>query len=667
MPKTTTDYSSWTGPEYNVRTEAWNRYNDLRASVRDWSPSWQRNIAGLTPEQQNLIAQTQNAINTGKYNWGSDAAKQAAQKVFDYEPTQITFDQAGLDYNLVDKYAPMVQGVFDKYKISDLESILSNYQVENLDPSQFLAMSQSLSSGFDVPAVAAGQAGAMTASAERAIAAQAQAAQATADKINRSDIRDLSADLGKDQLASYLAAVDPTFYNDVMQVAQNELRRAKEMEDVRLGAQAAAAGAFGGGRHGLVEAENTRSYLDMVQKQAAELNLQKLGFAKSLMDADLARKVQVGALNQAADLQTALENARLGTQTNLTNVEQLNRIAALNAELATQTSATNAQLGTQANIENARLGTQASIANADYATRAALARQQLLAQSRLGLLQTGLEGAIQAGLQNQRVQAELGKARGEAGLSYNDMLTRRAAAESAPLTQFATTQFLTDADFEKFNKETGVRVGQLNEQNRQSALGLGIQAGGLLSNAAANQAQIDTGLANSLFGMSETQRQINQQIWDAEAFRDTMVGMTPILKQTMLLDSLGSMPYAMESGGHSVVNQQTPWTTWLGLGMQGAGLLAMMSDKRLKKNVSPMNPEGGAVEKVKRMKGVKYQWKGSGRPDAGLLAQDVEKADPSAVVDVGGMKAVKIPQVLGLLTDAIKELDRKVSSKGRRA
>jgi hypothetical protein len=50
-----------------------------------------------------------------------------------------------------------------------------------------------------------------------------------------------------------------------------------------------------------------------------------------------------------------------------------------------------------------------------------------------------------------------------------------------------------------------------------------------------------------------------------------------------------------------------------------------------------------------------------------VSAQDVERVMPEAVSRRrDGMRQVGVPQVIGLLTEAVKELDKKVSKKGKR-
>jgi hypothetical protein len=91
----------------------------------------------------------------------------------------------------------------------------------------------------------------------------------------------------------------------------------------------------------------------------------------------------------------------------------------------------------------------------------------------------------------------------------------------------------------------------------------------------------------------------------------------------------------------------------------------VFSDERMKYNVKPIkNP----LDKVNRMEGVTYRWKDDDDMDAGVIAQDVERAMPEAVSmdDETGMRKVSVPQMVGVLTEAVKELDAKVEGKKKR-
>ena len=91
------------------------------------------------------------------------------------------------------------------------------------------------------------------------------------------------------------------------------------------------------------------------------------------------------------------------------------------------------------------------------------------------------------------------------------------------------------------------------------------------------------------------------------------------------------------------------------------------SDRRLKKNVRKIK---GALNKVKRLRGVEFQWKKPkemGRGDYGLVAQEVQKVAPLLVS--GGKKgylSVKYTNAVALLVEAIKEAEERICLLERR-
>jgi hypothetical protein len=91
-----------------------------------------------------------------------------------------------------------------------------------------------------------------------------------------------------------------------------------------------------------------------------------------------------------------------------------------------------------------------------------------------------------------------------------------------------------------------------------------------------------------------------------------------------------------------------------------------ISDKRLKKDIQPIE---NALWKVNQINGCTFTYLKDDRKSAGLIAQDLEKVLPSAVIEDQAVfhgeegetyKTVQYDQVIGLLVEAIKELNAKV-------
>ena len=91
-----------------------------------------------------------------------------------------------------------------------------------------------------------------------------------------------------------------------------------------------------------------------------------------------------------------------------------------------------------------------------------------------------------------------------------------------------------------------------------------------------------------------------------------------------------------------------------------------VSDIRLKKDIAPIED---AVTKVQQLNGCTFTYLKDDRQSAGIMAQDLEKVLPSAVIEDEGVfhgeegetyKTVQYDQVIGLLVEAVKELKAEI-------
>jgi hypothetical protein len=120
----------------------------------------------------------------------------------------------------------------------------------------------------------------------------------------------------------------------------------------------------------------------------------------------------------------------------------------------------------------------------------------------------------------------------------------------------------------------------------------------------------------------------------------------------------------------------TPQFSSLGIGTAASGVGGEIratgdivafysSDERLKSNIQPI---GDALDKVNQISGNVYDWKEGFEnihshtgTDIGVIAQEIEKVLPQAVIDrENGYKAVNYEKIVPLLIEAIKELSAKV-------
>lgn len=89
-----------------------------------------------------------------------------------------------------------------------------------------------------------------------------------------------------------------------------------------------------------------------------------------------------------------------------------------------------------------------------------------------------------------------------------------------------------------------------------------------------------------------------------------------------------------------------------------SGNITSTSDKRLKSNINTID---SALTKVNKLRGVEYTMKGV--RSLGVIAQELQKVIPELVhEDSSGHLSVAYGNLVGLLIEAVKELDRKVTN-----
>jgi hypothetical protein len=82
------------------------------------------------------------------------------------------------------------------------------------------------------------------------------------------------------------------------------------------------------------------------------------------------------------------------------------------------------------------------------------------------------------------------------------------------------------------------------------------------------------------------------------------------------------------------------------------------SDLNKKKDIETI---ADALNTVKRLRGVTFNWKDTERPGIGVIAQEVEPHLPQVVVETdGGSKTVQYGNMVGLLIEAIKEQQQQI-------
>lgn len=81
------------------------------------------------------------------------------------------------------------------------------------------------------------------------------------------------------------------------------------------------------------------------------------------------------------------------------------------------------------------------------------------------------------------------------------------------------------------------------------------------------------------------------------------------------------------------------------------------SDINLKKNINPVE---NALDKLHQLNGVSFEWKNNDSKSIGVIAQEVEKIFPELVRESEDVKAVNYNGLVGVLIEAVKELQAEV-------
>jgi hypothetical protein len=335
------------------------------------------------------------------------------------------------------------------------------------------------------------------------------------------------------------------YMQNVVNIQQREAQRQADIAKTQSNAQAVRAGAFGGSRQAIMDAEaarnlaiqkgdiqatglqsafqqaqgqfNTEQQARLAAQQAnqqagltvGQQNLgarqatQQLGFGADLQTslANLNASQQANVQNQAAQLQSqglnaqqamqaALANQQAGLTVGQQNLASQQATQQLGTQTGMQTALANLSNQQQANVQNQAARNQAMGMNAQQAMQAALANQQSglttgqqnLA-AKLGIQQLGSGQNLQAQLANQQF----------------GMTAQQLAEQSR---QFGAGQNMTAA---QQRAQYGLAGQQAAEQSRQFGANYGIQA---------NQAAL--GAANQLAGIGGQRLQGQQGIYNLQ-------------------------------------------------------------------------------------------------------------------------------------------------------
>lgn len=247
---------------------------------------------------------------------------------------------------------------------------------------------------------------------------------ATAGRVGgpRENIRDVQAGVGAQGMQQYM---DP-FTGQVIDAATADIRREAGKTQTEIEASAAKAGAFGGSRHGLVEAENQRNMLSEIARTSAGLRSEGFRTAAGLAMQDADRGLAAGTANQAADISRmqAAQQARnlsgqLATQASIANAGNQTQYNLGFGNLMADYNLANAQMQNQVNLANQGVQQQTAMANAGFGQEANLfntGQANTMSQFNTGQAnQVGIQNAANW-LQGQGLSMNAAQALGSLGL-----------------------------------------------------------------------------------------------------------------------------------------------------------------------------------------------------------------------------------------------------------
>jgi hypothetical protein len=133
--------------------------------------------------------------------------------------------------------------------------------------------------------------------------------------------------VGTNDISQGMSQYQNPYEQQVVDNAMKDIERQRQMQVNQVGSQATAAGAFGGSRQGVAEAETNRAALEQQANTAAQLRSQGFAQAADLAGRDIQNRQNVDLANQSANLGASTFNAGQLMQSQLANQSNLNQYA----------------------------------------------------------------------------------------------------------------------------------------------------------------------------------------------------------------------------------------------------------------------------------------------------------------------------------------------------
>ena len=124
----------------------------------------------------------------------------------------------------------------------------------------------------------------------------------------------------------------------------------------------------------------------------------------------------------------------------------------------------------------------------------------------------------------------------------------------------------------------------------------------------------------------------------------------------MVIDREGDVGIGVSAPGNILTIEQNSTTDPI------ADAWSVYSSRRWKTNIEQIH---GALEKVRRLRGVSYEWKADGKDDIGLIAEEVGEVIPQVVsFEENGKDArsVDYARLVAVLIEAVKEQQEEIEA-----
>ena len=363
------------------------------------------------------------------------------------------------------------------------------------------------------------------------------------------------------QLGQQLSAADTgtvsrfmsPYMQNVVDVEKQAAARDYQIAEQARRAQAATAGAFGGSRHGVMEAEAQRGLMSQLQGIQTKGTQSAFETAQRALEAERAVEMQRGTTN----IQTALEAARANQQAGLTAGQY-----GLQAALANQQAGLTAgQQNLQSMMEAQRLNQATGLTAAQANQQAMMDAQRLNQAAGLTSGQQNLQSMMEAQRLNQQAGLTVGQQNLQSLLS-TQQLGAQTSLEAQRANQQAYAEALRQSEA---SRQFGATSGM------QALQQLGTQAKDLASMGQAEQ-QMAFDRASQLGKVGSEQqalqqRQMDQAYEEFSAARDYQQNMinwyNAILRGT---------PVNMNQTVYQTAQQPSMLSQLGGLGLAGYGM-----------------------------------------------------------------------------------------------